>query len=99
MIVELSKGKQVSGYGITRRIKKDLGLSASPGTVYNQLHRLEKEGITKKQLVPRGTTYKAVYEATDAGRKTLKDFIDKWDPEALLRYVIAHAKKRKTPTQ
>ena len=98
IVVELSREKELSGYDITSQVKR-LGLSASPGTIYNQFRRLEKEGIIKSRLVPHGTTYKAVYKATEEGKRILQDFTDKWDPIFMQQHIIARAKKQETPVQ
>jgi DNA-binding PadR family transcriptional regulator len=97
IVVQLSSGREISGYDITNQTRQ-LGLSVSPGTVYNQFRRLEKEGIINSRLVQRGRIYKTVYKATEEGEKALKDFIDKWEPILLIQHVIIRAKTNKTTT-
>ena len=84
LIIELSKGRKITGYDILVQVKS-YGLEVSPGTIYYQLGILEKSGIIRSSQVIRSNASKTVYEITDKGMKVFKEFKDKW--EEPLRYV------------
>ena len=69
-LIELSKGRKLSGYDIIVHVKK-FGGEVSPGTVYHQVHRLERNGIIKGIQEVSGKT---VYEITDEGLRAFKEF-------------------------
>ncbi len=73
-LIELSNGKKLSGYDVIVHVKK-FGGEVSPGTVYHQVHRLEKNGIINGIQDVSGKT---VYEITDEGMKAFKEFRDTW---------------------
>ncbi len=90
MIVELSKGRKLTGYDILEHLKS-FGVEVSPGTVYYQLGMLEKEGYIKGTPTIRRTTKtvyemtrkgmeatKTVYEMTGKGMEASKEFQDMW---------------------
>ena len=90
IIIELSKGKTITGYDILVHIKK-FGLEVSSGTVYHQLGMLEKAGIIKANPIRRKRTYKTVYEITDKGIKIFNEFKKKW--KTPLKYACKNLSK------
>jgi DNA-binding PadR family transcriptional regulator len=77
IIVELSKGKEITGYDILNHVSS-FGLTVSAGTVYHQLGMLEKAGLIKPKPVRRKRGYKAVYVMTEKGMATFEEFKAKW---------------------
>ena len=77
IVLEVSKGKEVTGYDILVHVKK-FGLEVSAGTVYHQLNMLEKAGIIKAESRPRVRTNKIVYRMTEKGKKVFAEFKEKW---------------------
>jgi DNA-binding PadR family transcriptional regulator len=77
VIIELSKGKKISGYDIVRHLRK-FEFNISPGTTYHQLEMLSRDGIIKEEKKQWGKTYKTVYTLTLKGEKLFKDFKGKW---------------------
>lgn len=77
LLIETSKGRVITGYDIMVHMK-EFGLKVSPGTVYNQIDMLEKDGIIKGTQVKRVKASKTVYEITDKGRKLFNEFKDDW---------------------
>lgn len=77
IIVELSKGREITGYDILVHVK-NLGLEVSAGTVYHQLAMLGKAGIIKGKNRKRTKAEKTVYEMTEKGMKAFKKFKKKW---------------------
>ena len=77
MIIELSKGKEITGYDIVAHVS-NFGLAVSAGTVYHQLRLLEKAGIIKGKTRLRTHANKTVYEMTEKGMKAFKEFKKKW---------------------
>ena len=73
-LLELSKGNQLSGYDVLVHVKR-FGMKVSPGTVYNQIKRLEEEGIVKGA---KHVTGKTVYEMTENGMELFKEFKENW---------------------
>lgn len=77
IVVELSKGKELSGYDIQLHVRK-FGLEVGAGTVYNQLDILENAGIVRAKPVRRKRSYKTVFVMTPKGMKEFKEFKRKW---------------------
>ena len=77
LVVELSKGKELTGYDIVVHVRK-FGLEVSPGTVYHQLDMLENEGIIEAKPVRRKRSYKTTYVMTEKGMEAFKEFKRKW---------------------
>lgn len=75
-IIELSKGKEITGYDIVAHVS-NFGIAVSAGTVYHQLHLLEKTGIIKGTRL-RTHANKTVYEMTEKGKKAFNEFKKKW---------------------
>lgn len=90
IIIELSKGREMTGYDIMVHVKK-FGLKANSGTIYHQLDMLEKAGIIKAKPVRRKRGYKALYEITDKGMKVLEEFKKKWRKPLEYVYQNLHA--------
>ena len=76
IIIELSKGKELSGYDILLHVRK-FSIEISAGTVYHQLRLLEKAGLIKGEP-PAKSSSKAIYKMTDKGFKVFSDFRQKW---------------------
>lgn len=76
IIIELSKGKKITGYDIIAHVN-NFELTVSAGTVYHQLHSLEKTGIIKGTRL-RTHANKTVYKMTEKGMKTFNEFKKKW---------------------
>jgi len=77
IIIELSKGKEVTGYDILDHVT-NFGFAVSSGTVYHQLAMLEKAGFIKPKPVRRKRSYKTVYTMTEKGMKAFEEFKQKW---------------------
>lgn len=77
IVLELSKGKEITGYDILVHVKK-FGLEVSPGTVYHQLDMLENAGIIKAKPLRRKRSYKTVYVMTEKGMEVFGEFKRKW---------------------
>lgn len=77
IIIELSKGKAMTGYDIMDHVSK-FGFTVSSGTVYHQLEMLEKAGFIKPKPVRRGRSYKTVYVMTEKGMAAFREFKEKW---------------------
>ncbi|RLI22244.1 hypothetical protein DRO54_01595 [Candidatus Bathyarchaeota archaeon] len=54
----LAKTDFIGGYGILTKINQEYGLLLSPGTVYNALYKLEREGLIESQEMSKGRIYK-----------------------------------------
>jgi len=76
IIIELSKGKGMSGYDILLHMQK-FGIEISAGTVYHQLRLLEKAGLIKGEPLTTSSS-KTIYKMTDKGFKVFSDFRPKW---------------------
>ena len=74
LLIELAKGKQMSGYDFIVHVKK-FGGEVSPGTVYHQIKRFKKNRFIKSVEDVPGKT---VYEITDEGLKAFKKFKEDW---------------------
>jgi DNA-binding PadR family transcriptional regulator len=60
----------IFGLGIIEELARH-GYKLSPGTLYPQLHSLEKKGYLKSSNQRSGRTGKRVYRATPKGRRAL----------------------------
>lgn len=70
------------GWGIANRIKQMSGdqLTASQGSLYPALHRLEVKGYLKSAMVPSENNRRArVYTITAAGRRHLAAETNTWE--------------------
>jgi len=76
IIIELSKGRKLSGYDILLHVQK-FGIEISAGTVYHQLRLLEKAGLIKGEP-PTKSPPKTIYKMTEKGFKIFDDFKQKW---------------------
>ncbi|MGD8543624.1 MAG: PadR family transcriptional regulator [Candidatus Bathyarchaeota archaeon] len=76
IIIELPKGKGLSGYDILLHVRK-FGFEVSAGTVYHQLRLLEKAGLIKGEP-PTKSPPKTIYKMTDKGSEVFSDFRQKW---------------------
>jgi len=86
IILELSKGKKLTGYEILVHLKK-FGFEVSPGTIYHQLKMLSRDGIIRgESQTKRGT----LYEMTEKGMEVFKEFKKIW--EKPLEYVYSNIK-------
>jgi PadR family transcriptional regulator PadR len=74
------------GWGISNRIRQmsQDGLSASQGSLYPALHRLELRGEVSSEMTPSENNRRArVYTLTAAGRRRLKMEQKSWEHFAL----------------
>jgi transcriptional regulator len=82
------------GWGISIRIRQmsQEGLSASQGSLYPALHRLELNGDLTSEMVPSENNRRArVYAITKAGRRRLEAEQANWERFALsMRRVLRH---------
>lgn len=76
ILIELSKGKAISGYDILLHAQK-FGLEISAGTVYHQLRLLERAGLINGETSTTGPA-KTVYKMSEKGMKIFSDFKQKW---------------------
>ena len=83
ILIELSKGKQLSGYDLLLHLRT-FGFKVSPGTLYHQLQMLRDAGILEGNKVGR----KTVYKMTDQGMDMFDVFKKNWKPA--LKYVYQH---------
>lgn len=70
------------GWGISNRIRQmsHEGLSASQGSLYPSLHRLEMQGYVASEMVPSENNRRArVYKLTPAGRRQLAAETENWE--------------------
>ena len=70
------------GWGISQRIRQMSReeLSASQGSLYPALHRLEVKGVVKSEMTPSENNRRArVYTLTAAGRRHLEAEKQTWD--------------------
>lgn len=70
VLTEMKKGA-LSGYDIIDMIQKRFGILVSPGTVYNLLYSLERNGFIKNV----GSQQKRVYSLTTQGERNIKLFM------------------------
>jgi transcriptional regulator len=74
------------GWGISNRIRQISreGLSASQGSLYPALHRLELRGDVESEMTPSENNRRArVYTLTRAGRRRLETESATWEQFAL----------------
>jgi transcriptional regulator len=74
------------GWGIANRIRQmsKEGLSASQGSLYPALHRLELRGDVRSEMQPSENNRRArIYTITAAGRRRLETERKSWDHFAL----------------
>ena len=74
------------GWGISGRIRQVSreGLSASQGSLYPALHRLEMRGHIRSEMAPSENNRRArIYTLTDAGRQQLETETETWEQFAL----------------
>jgi len=81
ILIELSKGKKMTGYEIMKCIDT-FGFKPHSGTVYPQLYMLEEWGIirgeeqkTRSRFARRGAT---AYQMTEKGMEAFREFKKKW---------------------
>jgi PadR family transcriptional regulator PadR len=70
------------GWGIANRLRQISReeLSASQGSLYPALHRLETRGFVTSAMVPSANNRRArVYKLTPAGRKRLEAEVQSWE--------------------
>ena len=70
------------GWGISNRIRQmsKEGLTASQGSLYPSLHRLETQGYLTSEMVPSENNRRAhVYKLTRAGRRRLEAETENWE--------------------
>ena len=74
------------GWGISNRIRQISreGLSASQGSLYPALHRLELRGDVRSEMTPSENNRRArLYTLTSAGRRRLETESATWEQFAL----------------
>jgi PadR family transcriptional regulator, regulatory protein PadR len=74
------------GWGISNRIRQmsKEGLSASQGSLYPSLHRLELQGYVVSEMTPSENNRRArIYTLTAAGRRQLQAETENWEQFAL----------------
>jgi transcriptional regulator len=74
------------GWGISHRIRQISreGLSASQGSLYPALHRLELRGHIASEMAPSENNRRArIYTITKAGRRQLEEETASWEQFAL----------------
>jgi transcriptional regulator len=82
------------GWGISNRIRQISreGLSASQGSLYPALHRLELRGDVESEMTPSENNRRArVYTLTRAGRRRLETDSATWEQFALSMKRILNA--------
>jgi PadR family transcriptional regulator PadR len=82
------------GWGIANRIRQISreGLSASQGSLYPALHRLELRGDVQSEMTPSENNRRArVYTLTRAGRRRLETESATWEQFALSMKRILNA--------
>jgi transcriptional regulator len=70
------------GWGISNRIRQISreGLSASQGSLYPALHRLEMRGHITSEMAPSENNRRArIYTLTEAGRQQLETETETWE--------------------
>jgi transcriptional regulator len=74
------------GWGVSHRIRQVSreGLSASQGSLYPALHRLEMRGHITSEMAPSENNRRArIYTLTDVGRQQLETETETWEQFAL----------------
>ena len=77
-VLGVLSSQPMTGYDMARYFKESVGTlwPASPAQTYQELRRLESEGLISGNAAPRGRlAEKRVYELTAAGRQTLRLFV------------------------
>ena len=69
LILAKLRKEPMSGYDFVTFINKDFHILVSPGTIYNTLLYMERDGLVKAT----GTQRKRVYVLTDKGKETIED--------------------------
>lgn len=69
---------EFSGYDVKKIFDKSyiIRWSASPGSIYPALKRLEKRGLLKSKKIMDGKIPKEVYSITDEGKKKVKEWLN-----------------------
>jgi PadR family transcriptional regulator PadR len=70
------------GWGISNRIRQmsNESLSASQGSLYPSLHRLEQQGFLVSEMTPSENNRRTrTYTLTTAGRRRLKTETESWE--------------------
>lgn len=70
------------GWGISNRIRQmsKESLTASQGSLYPSLHRLEMQGYLVSQMLPSDNNRRArIYKLTPAGRRQLAAETENWE--------------------
>ncbi|MBS7646465.1 MAG: PadR family transcriptional regulator [Candidatus Bathyarchaeia archaeon] len=71
MILWLLTKASMSGYGITRELKRLAGWSFRPGVVYPLLYELEESGLIQGKWMEKGRRRIKYYSTTENGVKLL----------------------------
>jgi len=81
ILIELSKGKKMTGYKITKHINS-FGFKSKAGTVYGQLGMLSEWGFIKGEEQPTRSKYarrgSTAYTMTEKGMEAFREFKKKW---------------------
>lgn len=81
--------KSLSGYDLAQQMKKRVGLmwSALPSQIYPELARLEAQGLVMHEVVTQQDYRpdKKVYDITEAGRASLREWVTEPTPPSTLR--------------
>lgn len=75
ILIELSKGSTMSGYDLMVQMN-NWGLKVSPGTIYDQIKKLESKGIIEPLESSSGKS--KTYKITDEGLMAFKEFKETW---------------------
>lgn len=70
------------GWGISKRLREvsEDSISASQGSLYPALHRLELDGLVRSTMKPSENNRRArVYRLTSKGRRRLKIEMQSWE--------------------
>ena len=67
ILVELRKGKPMSGYDVISFIHNRFNLLVSSGTIYSLLYSLERDGLIEGSSV--GNSRKRIYSLTEMGKE------------------------------
>lgn len=81
------------GWGISNRIRQMSreGLTASQGSLYPSLHRLEMNGYVVSEMTPSENNRRArVYKLTAAGRRHLEAETENWEQFVVSMKRILH---------
>lgn len=93
ILIELSKGKKMTGYEIMKHINS-FGFESHAGAVYSQLGMLSEWGFvrgeeqeTRSRYARRGAT---AYEITEKGMEAFREFKKKWSKALEYAYKNLH---------